>query len=200
MSKVFEIAFKLGGELTSSFKSAFGGAEGMMKTLGVAAAALGGTAALTAVAGQVMEMEDSLAKLSAQTGVYGKEMEALGDVAKNVFKTGHGESFDDVTEALMQVKNQMHNLDNGELERVTGNAMMLANTFDGEVNEVTRAANNLMTNFGVDSEKAFDMMAKGAQEGLNFSNEMFDNIAEYAPLWSDYGFQAEEMFGILKSG
>lgn len=200
MSKVFEIAFKLGGELTSSFKSAFSGAEGMMKTVGAAAAALGGTAALSAVVGQVMEMEDSLAKLSAQTGVFGQDMEALGDVAKNVFKKGHGESFDDVTAALMQVKNHMHNLDEGELERVTGNAMQLANTFDAEVNEVTRAANNLMTNFGMDSEKAFDMMAKGAQDGLNFSNEMFDNLSEYSPLWADMGYSAEQMFGILKNG
>lgn len=200
MSKVFEIAFKLGGELTNSFKDAFGSAEGMMKTVGAAAAALGGTAALTAVVGQVVEMEDSLAKLSAQTGVFGQDMEALGDVAKNVFKKGHGESFDDVTAALMQVKNHMHNLDNGELERVTGNAMQMANTFDAEVNEVTRAANNLMTNFGMDSEKAFDMMAKGAQNGLNFSNEMFDNLSEYSPLWADMGYSAEQMFGILQNG
>lgn len=200
MSKVFEIAFKLGGELTSSFKSAFNEANSTMSILSAAAAAIGGTAAFTAVAGQVMEMEDSLVKLSAQTGIYGEDMKELESIAKNVFKQGHGESFDDVTTALMQVKNHMHNLDAGELERVTGNAMMLANTFDAEVNEVTRAANNLMTNFGIDSEKAFDMMAKGAQNGLNFSNEMFDNLSEYSPLWADMGYSAEQMFGILEVG
>lgn len=200
MSKVFEIAFKLGGELTSSFKSAFSEANSTMKMLSAAAVAVGGTAAFTAVAGQFMEMEDSLAKLSAQTGVYGEDMKELESIAKNVFKQGHGESFDDVTTALMQVKNHMHNLDDGELQRVTGDAMMLANTFDAEVNEVTRAANNLMTNFGMDSQQAFDMMAKGAQNGLNFSNEMFDNLSEYSPLWADMGYSAEQMFGILEVG
>lgn len=200
MSKVFEIAFRLGGELTSSFKSAFNEADSTMKMLGAAAAAIGGTAVFANLAGQVVEMNDSLNKLSAQTGTYGAEMEALGDVAKEVFKQGHGESFDDVTAALMQVKNHMHNLDDGELQRVTGDAMMLANTFDAEVNEVTRAANNLMTNFGMDSTKAFDMMAAGAQNGLNFSNEMFDNLSEYSPLWADMGYSAEQMFGILEAG
>lgn len=200
MSKVFDIAFKLGAELTSSFKSAFGEADSTMSKLSAAAIAFGGGALLTGAVTQVAEMSDSLAKLSAQTGTYGADMAELGDVAKNVFKAGHGESFDDVTTALMQVKNHMHNLDDGELERVTGNAMMLANTFDAEVNEVTRAANNLMTNFGMDSEKAFDMMAKGAQNGLNFSNEMFDNLSEYSPLWADMGYSAEQMFGILQNG
>lgn len=194
------MAFQLGAELTSSFKGAFSQADSMMSKLGAVAVAVGGSAILGSAITEVVTMENSLAKLSAQTGTYGEEMAALGDVAKNVFKAGHGESFDDVSAALMQVKNHMHNLDDGELERVTGNAMNLANTFDSEVNEVTRAANNLMTNFGMDSEKAFDMMAKGAQSGLNFSNEMFDNLSEYSPLWADMGYSAEQMFGILKNG
>lgn len=200
MSKVFEIAFKLGGELTSSFKSAFSEASGTMKMLGGAAAALGGTAAFGAMVSQVSEMNDSLAKLSAQTGVYGEDMKELESIAKSVFKQGHGESFDDVTTALMQVKNHMHNLDAGELQRVAGDAMLLANTFDAEVNEVTRAANNMMENFGISSEKAMDLFAAGGQRGLNFSKEMFDNVAEYGPLFAEMGYSAEEYFGILERG
>lgn len=200
MAKVFDIAFKLGAELAGSFKSAFVQADGLMSKLGAAATAVGAGAALGGAITQVVDMENSIAKLAAQTGTYGSNIAELGDVAKTVFKAGHGESFDDVTMALGEVKNNLQGLDNGELARVTGDAMQLADTFDSDVNWVTRAANNLMTNFGMDSTKAFDMMAKGAQEGLNFSGEMFDNLSEYSPLWADMGYSAEDMFGIMKNG
>lgn len=200
MGKIFDIAFKLGAEVTSSFKGAFSEASNTMQMLTGAAAALGGIGAFTAVVGQVSEMTDSLSKLSAQTGIYGAEMEELESVAKNVFRSGYGESFDEVTEAIANVKQNMHNLDNGELERMTSNALIFANTFDSDVNEVTRAANNMMTNFGVDSTKAMDLFAAGAQRGLNFSDEMLDNIAEYSPLFAQMGYSAEEYFGIMERG
>jgi len=200
LGKIFDIAFKLGAEVTSSFKGAFSEASNTMHMLTGAAAALGGIGAFTAVVGQVSEMTDSLSKLSAQTGIYGAEMEELESVAKNVFRSGYGESFDEVTEAIANVKQNMHNLDNGELERMTSNALIFANTFDSDVNEVTRAANNMMTNFGVDSTKAMDLFAAGAQRGLNFSDEMLDNIAEYSPLFAQMGYSAEEYFGIMERG
>jgi len=200
VSKVFDIAFKLGAELTSSFKGAFSEASSSMKFLTGAAAAVGGIGAFTAVVGQMSEMSDSLSKLSAQTGTFGADMEALEGVAKNVFRSGYGESFDEVTEALANVKQNMHNLDNGELERMTGDALMFADTFDADINEVTRAANNMMSSFGVTSTTAMDLFAAGAQRGLNFSDEMLDNVAEYAPLFGEMGYSAEEYFGILERG
>lgn len=200
MSKVFDIAFKLGAELTSSFKGAFSEASSSMKLLTGAAAAVGGIGAFTAVVGQMSEMSDSLSKLSAETGTFGTEMEALEGAAKNVFRSGYGESFDEVTEALANVKQNMHNLDNGEFERMTGDALMFVDTFDADMNEVTRAANNMMSSFGVTSTKAMDLFAAGAQRGLNFSDEMLDNVAEYAPLFGEMGYSAEEYFGILERG
>ena len=200
MSKVFEIAFRLGGELTSSFKNTFSSANSSMAALGAAAVAIGGAAGFVALAGQVNEVSESLSKLQAQTGVTGEQFEALKDTATNIFRDNYGESFEDVTIALAKVKQNMHHLDEGELESVTKNALMLADTFDAEVNEVTRAANNMMGSFGIESSKAFDLFAAGAQRGLNFSDEMFDNVAEYAPLWGQMGYSAEDYFGILERG
>lgn len=200
MSKVFEIAFRLGAEVSSSFKGAFKEAGSTMNLLAGAAAAIGGTAVFATLAGQVSEMSDSLSKLSAQTGTYGADMEELGDIAKNVFRSGYGESFDEVTEAIANVKQNMQNLDNGELERMTSHAMIFADTFDADINEITRAANNMMTNFGIESTKAMDLFAAGAQRGLNFSDEMLDNVAEYAPLFAQMGYSAEEYFGIMERG
>lgn len=200
MAKVFEVAFQLGAELTSSFTSAFGDANSALAGLGAAAAAIGGIVGFGALATQLSDMSDALNKLEAQTGATSSEMEDLEDVATNIFRDNYGETFDDVTLAIANVKQNMHNLDNGELERMTKDALMFADTFDGDINEITRASQNMMENFGISSSKSMDMFAAGAQRGLNFSDEMLDNVAEYSPLFAQMGYSAEEYFGILERG
>ena len=57
-----------------------------------------------------------------------------------------------------------------------------------------------MDNMGLTAEQAFDYIAKGAQNGLDKSGELTDNLAEYSQLWGQAGFSAEEMFSILQNG
>lgn len=171
---------------------------GSSMTTGVSApiAGIGIAAGLSA-----KQFDDAAAQIQASLGLTADEAEGLEAIAKSVWKNGFGESLEEVTDALVRVKQNIKGIsDEAELERVTESAIALAKTFDSDVNEVTRAGNNLMTNFGIDSEKAFDMMANAAQNGLNFSNELFDNLAEYAPLWAAMGYSAEDMFGILQRG
>lgn len=146
------------------------------------------------------QFDNAAGQIQAALGLTAEEAAKLEEKAKNVWKAGFGESLDEVTNALVRVKQNMHNLDDGEVEKVTQNALLLAKTFDSDVNEVTRAANNLMEGFGLSADEAFDLMTAGAQRGLNFSNELFDNLSEYVPLWSQMGFSAEEMFGVLERG
>lgn len=173
------------------------------KAVGAASVALGATAIAglgVAVAKTTMEMDDSFAKLQAQTGAMGTDLTALKGAAKDTFTRGYGESLEEVSNAVSRVKQNIKGLDNGEIATATSHAMLLASTFDSDVNEVTRGTNNLMQAFGIESEKAFDLFTAGGQRGLNFSNEMFDNVAEYAPLFGEMGYSAEEYFGILERG
>lgn len=167
----------------------------MSTKLSAPLAALGGGALLAA--GQ---FDNAAGQIQAALGVTADEAAALEDKATSVWKAGFGESLDEVAGALVRVKQNIKDIDDGEVEKITQDSLALAKSFDSDVNEVTRAANNLMTNFGITSEEAFDMMANGAQKGLNFSNEMFDNVAEYAPLFADAGYSAEEMFTLLQKG
>ncbi|MER1957929.1 MAG: phage tail tape measure protein [Solibacillus sp.] len=173
------------------------------KTIGTAAAALGAgaVAGLAAAVGQsVLEMEEAFGKLQAQTGATGDSLTVLKDAAKETFAKGYGESLTEVSEAVARVKQNMHAIDGSEIANVTSKALNLATTFDSDVNEVTRGTNNLMQAFGTSAETAFDLFTTGGQLGLNFSNEMFDNVAEYAPLFGKMGYSAEEYFGILERG
>jgi len=179
------------------------GATRVFKSVAKGVGAIGavGVAALGAgVAKTIFDMDDAFSMLQAQTGATASEMEQYGSAAKEVFTKGYGENIDEVTNALARVKQNMKNIDNGELSKVTSNAMFLAKTFDGDVNEVTRGTNNMMEAFGISADKAFDLFTAGGQRGLNFSNEMFDNVAEYSSLFGTMGYSAEEYFGILERG
>ncbi|MCS1392974.1 phage tail tape measure protein [Lysinibacillus boronitolerans] len=179
------------------------GAVNVFKTVGAGAAALGGAgvAALGAgVAKSIFDMDEAFSTLQAQTGATAEQMEVYGSAAKDVFKKGYGENIDEVTNALARVKQNMHNIDDGELSNVTSKAMLLGKTFDSDVNEVTRGTNNMMEAFGISADKAFDLFTAGGQRGLNFSNEMFDNVAEYSSLFGAMGYSAEEYFGIMERG
>lgn len=173
------------------------------KAVGVAAGSLA-SGAIVGLAGAVgktiLDMDSSFAQLQAQTGTMGADLEALESAAKETFSHGYGESLSEVTDAIARVKQNMHGIDNGEISDVASNALLLAKTMDSDVNEVTRGVNNTMEAFGVSAEKAFDLFTKGGQRGLNFSNEMFDNVAEYSSLFGSMGYTAEEYFGILERG
>ena len=159
----------------------------------VAAGAAAGVAAI--------QFDDAGAKIQSSLGLTEAEAQKLEDTAKNVWSNGFGGSLEEVTDALLKVKQNMKEVaDGAELEKVTEDAITLAQTFDADVNEVTRAGNNLMVNFGLTSSAAFDLMAAGAQNGLNFSQEMFDNLSEYSSLFADMGYSAEEYFQILVNG
>jgi murein DD-endopeptidase MepM/ murein hydrolase activator NlpD len=167
-------------------------------TLGLTTPILAAGVAAGIVAGQ---FDNASAQIQSSLGLTEAEAKKLEDTAKNVWQNGFGESLEEVTDALLKVKQNMKDVaDGAELEKVTQDAITLAQTFDADVNEVTRAGNNLMVNFGLTSSVAFDLMAAGAQNGLNFSQEMFDNLSEYSGLFADMGFSAEEYFQILVNG
>ena len=167
-------------------------------TLGLTTPILAAGAAAGIVAGQ---FDNASAQIQSSLGLTEAEAKKLEDTAKNVWQNGFGESLEEVTDSLLKVKQNMKDVaDGAELEKVTQDAITLAQTFDADVNEVTRAGNNLMVNFGLTSSVAFDLMAAGAQNGLNFSQEMFDNLSEYSGLFADMGFSAEEYFQILVNG
>lgn len=164
--------------------------------LATAVAAVG-----TAAFDVAKEFDQASAKIQMSLGLTADEAKGLEDTARNMWKSGFGESLEDVTDALVRVKQNMHGLaTDSNLEQITRDSIVLAQTFDADVNEVTRAANNLMKNFGIESEEAFDLLAYGAQNGLNFSNELFDNVAEYSGLFAELDFSASEYFDTLITG
>jgi len=178
-------------------------ANDVFKGVGVAAGALasGAIAGLGLAVGQsILEMDDAFAKLQAQTGATGDDLSNLENAAKDAFSRGYGESLSEVSDAVARVKQNMHELDGSEISDVTAKALLLAKTTDSDINEVTRGAQNLMDTFGISADKAFDLFSKGAQSGLNMSNDMFDQMSEFSAVANRAGYTAEELFGVMAKG
>lgn len=189
----------LENQINNSYKSI----DSAFTNIGKSAAALAGGALLglgAATANAFYEMDSAFSKLQAQTGAMGSDLESLQDAATDVFKRGYGDSIGEVSDAIARVKQNIKGISPDEIEDVTANALLMAKSFDTDVNEVTRGVNNLVENFGISADKAFDMFTAGGQRGMNMSNEMFNNVAEYSGLFETMGYSAEEYFGILERG
>ncbi|HFK1492860.1 TPA: phage tail tape measure protein [Bacillus cereus] len=146
------------------------------------------------------DFDTSQRNIQSSLGLTEKGAENLGKIAKETWKDGFGQSIEEVDQSLIKVYQNMKDVPHEELEEATKSAMTLGKTFDSDINEVTRGAGQLMNQFGISSKEAFDLFAAGGQEGLNYSNEMFDNVAENAPLYKQAGFSANEMFTIMANG
>lgn len=157
-------------------------------------------AAIDAFRELLTQSELAFDKLQAKIGASDEAMRKYGDVAKDVFKNGWGESLADVTESIGTITNMLGDLDQVELQNVTENAMTLRDVFGWDIQESVRAANSLMDQFGLTSDEAFNLMVQGAQRGLDQNGDLLDTINEYSVQFKDAGYSADDMFNMLANG
>lgn len=148
----------------------------------------------------VTSLETAQRQLQASTGATAGEMQQYKSVMEDLHNNNYGDDINDVAQSMALVKQYTGELDPSKLESMTENGIAMRDVFDMDLSETIRGVDGLVENMGVTSEEAFDLMARGAQNGLNKSGELADNIAEYSQLWGQAGFSAQEMFGILQNG
>lgn len=141
----------------------------------------------------------TLNNISAQTGVTGKELKELGQITQDIYKSGKGENFEDIAAALINVK-QASGLAGKELKAAANSAVLLKDTFGMEYEESTRAATALMKNFGLSSEEAYGIIAKGAQNGANKNGDLLDTLNEYSVHYKALGLNADQFVNSLIKG
>lgn len=176
------------------------GVGGVLGVTAVAGAIGGMALAIKTGVNQATELDDAMAKFQAQTGASSDEMSKFKNIARDVWSNNFGENISDVADMMGRVKQQMQDINDTDLKDVTENLLTLRDTFDMDENETLRGAQQLMKQFGVSSEEAFDMMAKGAQNGLNKTDELGDNISEYSGKFKQAGYSMEEYFQLMQNG
>lgn len=170
-----------------------------LKEAGATATAVGG--ALTGAVISANSEEKALNSLQAQTGLTTEELSKYESIIGEIYKDNFGESQEDIANTLSKIKQVTDEQDPQKLKDMAENLYTLEGTFDNfDISETLRGINGLMTNMGLTADEAFDYIVKGAQNGLNYSGELGDNIAEYSQIWGQAGFDAEQMFSILENG
>ena len=210
--KIMETIVQIAGEISPTLGKSIGAVEKRLEGVNVKALAAGAAIGSMAIGtiGAVFKAGKALAKLgdeynsavndiSAATGLVGAELESMGDVVKEVYGSNFGESMEDAAAGIAAVY-QATGLTEDALANTTKAAYALSDTFGFEVAESARAAKAMMTNFGVSGEEAMNLIANGAQNGLDFSGELIDSISEYSVQFSKLGFSADDMFNIFQQG
>lgn len=191
---------------TQELDQGMGKIKGTLLAVGTVAAAAG--LAIAAAFGvklldTIKDSSSALTTFQVQTGATDKQTKDFGKSINNVYKEGLGESLNDVSIAMSTVKQQSGLLGKDspkDIEGITKKALVLKKVFGFEVNESIRSAGSMIQNFGIESDEAFDLMAKGMQVGLNKSDDLLDTLNEYSPNFKMIGFNAKDMFQILKNG
>lgn len=146
------------------------------------------------------ESERASTSFSASTGISASKMKVYNDQMKELYKNNYGDSLDDIAESMGEVKRQTNELDPSKLKDFTRDAIALRDTFGWDIQESVRSAKMLMDQFGISSEEAYNLLAQGAQNGLDKNGDLLDSINEYAVHYEQMGYSAEEFFNSLQNG
>lgn len=164
-------------------------------------------AAGTAIAGvgimavnSANDMDKAMNQYLASTGKSTEETERYKKVMEDIYANNYGDSFGDIGEAMADITKNLGDLDDTSLQEVTESAFALRDTFGYEIPESTRAAKAMMDNFGISGEQAMNLIAAGAQNGLDYSGELMDSISEYSVQFAKVGLDADDMFKIFQKG
>lgn len=175
--------------------------DGLTDAAKNAATALGAgfVAAATYATKFETDCDQALNTVITQTGAADAEVEGLEETLLNIYKNNFGEDINDIATAMSAVKQQT-GLADEELQKTTETAILLRDTFDIDVNEGIRGVNAMMKQFGITAEEAYNLLAQGAQNGLNQNGDLADQLAEYAVYYADLGITAEEAFNMIANG
>ncbi len=145
-------------------------------------------------------LDSSVNKIAAATNASAEEVNKLRSIVEQIYGGNFGEGFEDIADSISKIKQNLGELDDKELVKVTESAYALKDVFDYDIAESSRAVKAMMENFGVSASEAYDYIARGAQNGLDYSGELLDNISEYSVQFKKMGLSASDMFKIFANG
>lgn len=171
--------------------------EAGQKMGGVSAAA---SAGLVAAGKAAADNESAINKYIATTGKAVTETDKYKNIMETIYQNNYGESIADVADKMRIVSNILGNLPDEELQSVVEKSYMLQDAYDIDFQESIRGVDALMTQFGITSEQAYELINQGAQKGLNQNQDLTDQIAEYSVYYRQLGFTADEFFNVMVNG
>ena len=160
-------------------------------------------AALVAVGVKAVSFTEDFHKalngLQTATGATDAEMVGFKKTMVSLYNQNYGANFEEIAQAMKEVKTQT-GLSGKALEDMTKKAFLLKDTFGFEIKDSVTSATAMMKQFGISGDDAYELIAQGAQNGLDKNGDMLDTINEYSGSFKGAGFSATEMMNMLVNG
>ncbi|HGT1415274.1 TPA: phage tail tape measure protein [Clostridioides difficile] len=179
-------------------------ADTMKKKAKSALAVAGIGASLGAIGKQAIDFGDEYQKamnsFESATGNAEAKAKGFGEALQQVYANNFGEDMGDISEVMSLISQKLDGIDASNIQEVTESAIMMRDTFDMDIGESLNGVNSMMRQFGVSAKESYNLIAQGAQQGLNQNDDLGDQLAEYSTYYAQMGFSAEEMFNMMKNG
>jgi phage-related minor tail protein len=195
---MYAVGFKMNTRGVGDADKKIGNLTKSVVGLGLAAAAVAAGIGVAAVSA-ASEFEKAMSDVQGATGSASEQMEETREIAKNLYSQNLGEDWKDLGSTISAVQ-QVTGQTGAALEETTRNAILLRDQFGFEINESVKSTDTMMRQFGITSTDSMNLLAQGAQQGLNKSDELIDSANEYANQFKSLGFSAEEMFDVFAAG
>lgn len=166
--------------------------------LGAGITAAGGAASAAMMS--FNSVDSALNHIQASTNLSKGQMDGFRDALEEIYNGNYGDDLSDIASKMANIVQYTNETDPDKIKDYAIKLFGLQDTFDLDFNETLRGTQGLIKNMGLTADQAFDYIASGAQNGLNYSGELSDNLSEYTSLFGQAGFTAEQMFAILDNG
>lgn len=194
IGKELDGASKSGSGLSSIFQGIGAGAGIGIATAGIELL----TSALTESVVKGKELVEAQRDLQKMTGLTGEAFNVLKKEAQDAFVGGVGESVAEATKIIGNTQRLLGNvLPADQLGEFTAKAQTLGRLYDKDVNEVIAKSTPFIKQFGLDGDRAFNLIALASQKAGTPQDDLLDTIAEYSQLLDEAGFSAEDFAGVL---
>ena len=86
------------------------------------------------------------------------------------------------------------------LDNIRIRATAIQDVFDVAIDETTKTAQKLVTNFGIDYDRAIDVIEDGLVRGAKANDEFFSSLQEYGVFFEQAGFSVEQFRDVVNAG
>ena len=190
----------MGEKLRGAFESVGGGALAAVGMETVSAIKDAASAAGEAAIEMANDYDAAYARIDAACGAVTADAERLKEVGRDLYTNGWGDSLDSISEGLVNAREILGDVTDADFSYVTEGAMALEQTFGSDLSETLRGTRVLMDKFGLSGRESIDLITAGTQRGLDYTDELGDNLSEYAGRWGDAGTSASQYFSLLQAG
>ncbi|RKJ51889.1 hypothetical protein D7Y05_02280 [bacterium 1XD42-54] len=147
------------------------------------------------------ELSKAIVYFAVNTGLRGTALNDYKKVLKSVKGNNRGEeSYLEIAKTMAEIVKVMGKMDNIDLKNITESVLIVQRYLKVDTVDALLAVKKMMETMGVTATQAFDFLAVGSQNGLNFYGDLAKIVEGNCSLWQQTGLSLEQVFTILDNG